>query len=83
MSENKEPVKDTLGILDDGKIDVQDAKRLIESKTFWVNALAFLAFGIQSKFGYVIDESVQAQILTAINVVLRMITKDPVVWSKK
>jgi len=83
--ENKEPVKpaqlDTLGILDDGKIDMQDAKRIIRSKTVWVNLLAFVAFFLQSKYGYVMDEGMQAQILTVINIGLRYITSSPIVWN--
>ena len=79
-TEKKGTPVDSLGILDDGKIDIQDAKRLIASKTVWVNVLAFVAFFAQSKFGYVIDEGTQAQILTVINIALRYVTKGPVVW---
>lgn len=71
---------DTLGILDDGKIDMQDAKRVIASKTIWVNLLAFVAFFLQSKYGYVMDEGMQAQILTIINIGLRYVTSTPIVW---
>ncbi len=80
----KEPIKpaqmDTMGILDDGKIDMQDAKRIIQSKTVWVNLLAFVAFFLQSKYGYVMDEGMQAQILTIINIGLRYVTSTPIVW---
>lgn len=82
--ETKEPIKpaqmDTMGILDDGKIDMQDAKRIIQSKTIWVNLLAFVAFFLQSKYGYVMDEGMQAQILTIINIGLRYVTSTPIVW---
>lgn len=71
---------DTLGILDDGKIDMQDAKRVLASKTIWVNLLAFVAFFLQSKYGYVMDEGMQAQILTIINIGLRYVTSTPIVW---
>ena len=74
------PQLDTLGILDDGKIDLQDAKRIIQSKTIWVNLLAFVAFFLQSKYGYVMDEGMQAQILTIINIGLRYVTSTPIVW---
>lgn len=81
----QEPIKpaqmDTMGILDDGKIDMQDAKRIIQSKTVWVNLLAFVAFFLQSKYGYVMDEGMQAQILTIINIGLRYVTSTPIVWS--
>jgi hypothetical protein len=71
---------DTMGILDDGKIDIQDAKRVLASKTVWVNLLAFVAFFLQSKYGYVMDEGMQAQILTIINIGLRYVTSTPIVW---
>ncbi len=59
-----------------------DVKHILESKTLWVNAIAIVAFFVQRKFGFVIDESIQAQLLGAINVLLRTVTKDPVRWTK-
>jgi hypothetical protein len=55
-------------------------KSIFTSKTFWVNILAFIAFAAQKHWGFVIDESLQAQILMVINIVLRTITKDAVKW---
>ena len=60
-----------------------DAKHILESKTLWVNLIAIIAFFVQRKYGFVIDESIQAQILGIINVGLRTITKDPVRWNIK
>lgn len=57
-------------------------KHALESKTVWVNIIAFIAFLVQRKYGFVVEESVQAQILGLINIGLRTITKDPVRWSK-
>jgi hypothetical protein len=57
-------------------------KHALESKTVWVNIIAFVAFLVQRKYGFVVEESVQAQILGLINIGLRTITKDPVRWSK-
>lgn len=59
-----------------------DIKHILESKTLWVNAIAIVAFFIQRKFGFVIDESIQAQLLGAVNVLLRTVTKEPVRWTK-
>jgi hypothetical protein len=72
--------EDEYGVFDDGKLDMQDAKHILTSKTIWVNILAFVVFFAQSKFGFIIDETTQAQILTLINIGLRYITKDPVRW---
>jgi hypothetical protein len=84
MSTNKEGQEqnfvkdDPLGIFDDGKLDMEDVKTILHSRTVWVNIIAFIAFFAQSKFGYVIDESIQAQMLTVINIGLRYITSTPV-----
>ncbi|MEM2159452.1 MAG: hypothetical protein QXN55_00675 [Candidatus Nitrosotenuis sp.] len=84
MTDEKKPSdiikEDSLNIFADGKIDAQDVKTIFESRTVWVNILAFVVFFAQSKFGFVIDETTQAQILTLINIGLRYITKDPVRW---
>jgi len=60
----------------------QNFKSILESKTIWVNVLAIIVFIIQQRFGFVIDEAIQVEILGVINVLLRTITKDPVRWSK-
>jgi hypothetical protein len=57
-----------------------DLKHIFMSKTVWVNILAIAAFTIQSKFGYVMDETTQVQILGVINLVLRSVTHEPVRW---
>jgi hypothetical protein len=55
-------------------------KRILKSKTIWVNLLAFLAFWIQKEYGFVINEDLQMQALTLINICLRFITKEPIAW---
>lgn len=64
----------------DGDVDIQDVKSIYKSKTVWVNVIALVAILLQQKFGFVIDESVQMQLLTVINIALRMITKSEVKW---
>lgn len=59
---------------------VETVKSIFKSKTFWVNFVGFISFLIQNKYGFVIDEALQAQALMLINIVLRTITKEPVVW---
>jgi Ca2+-binding EF-hand superfamily protein len=65
----------------DGDIDIKDMKSIYKSKTFWVNVVALIALGVQQKYGYVVDESMQVQALAVINVLLRTITSEPVTWS--
>jgi uncharacterized membrane protein len=48
------------------------------SKTLWVNAVAGIALLAQSQWGFVIDLETQGGILTGINLLLRLITKEPV-----
>ena len=45
------------------------------SKTLWVNALAAVAAGVQSHYGYVVPPEIQAYALIAVNGLLRLITK--------
>lgn len=58
-------------------------KRIIKSKTIWVNLLAFVAFWIQRQYGFVISEDLQMQALTLINIALRFVTKEKIVWGEE
>lgn len=52
------------------------------SKTLWVNLIAFVAMITQTVTGHiVISMELQAMALTVVNVILRAITKKPIVWS--
>jgi uncharacterized membrane protein len=55
------------------------SKQWYLSKTLWANALAALALFIQSEYGYVIPVEVQMQILAAVNIALRFLTKTELV----
>jgi len=55
-------------------------KRILKSKTIWVNLLAFIAFWIQKEYGFVINEDLQMEALTLINIALRFITKEAIAW---
>ncbi len=55
-------------------------KKFYESKTFWVNVVMALAVTVQSKYGFVMGPEMQALVITGVNLVLRKITKDPIVW---
>ena len=54
-------------------------KKWYASKTFWVNVIAALTLIAQIRYGFIIDSSTQALILTGVNIALRKITKEPVV----
>ena len=56
-----------------------DGKKFYLSKTFWVNLIALVAivaFGIEA-----VSPETQVAILAVINMILRLVTKEPVVWS--
>jgi hypothetical protein len=55
-------------------------KRILFSKTIWVNLLAFIAFWVQKEYGFVINEDLQMQALTLINIALRFVTKEAIAW---
>lgn len=59
---------------------LENAKKVWESKTFWVNVVAGGCMLAQMRWGFVVSPETQAVVLSAVNVVLRKITKDPVVW---
>ena len=52
------------------------------SKMLWVNAIAIIAIIAQGQFGFIIDPVAQVAILGVINIVLRAITGEDVVWNK-
>ena len=53
-----------------------DSKPFWQSKTLWVNALAFVALLVQSLgTGFVIGAEEQLGILAVINLILRLVTK--------
>jgi hypothetical protein len=61
----------------------EQVKNFVCSKTIWVNFVALVAIIVQNKYGYIIDEELQFQILSIINIGLRFITKDRIVWGNR
>lgn len=55
-------------------------KKFWLSKTFWVNTLVALGILVQIKTGFIVSPEYQALGLTLINLVLRKITRQPIVW---
>jgi LPS O-antigen subunit length determinant protein (WzzB/FepE family) len=56
-------------------------KTIWKSKTFWINAIAMVAFLVQHKYGYVVDQAMQVQALSVVNILLRTISSEGVSWS--
>jgi hypothetical protein len=57
-----------------------EGKKIWFSKIFWLNVLGLAAILIQAYTGYIVSVETQASVLAVLNVLLRLITKDPVVW---
>ena len=51
------------------------------SKTLWLNAIAVIALIIQTRTGFVIDPEAQTGFLALINLLLRVITHQPLGWT--
>ena len=52
-----------------------DSKPWYTSKTLWVNAIAFIALLLQSKFGFVLGPEAEIGIIAIANILLRLVTK--------
>lgn len=52
------------------------------SKTLWFNAVAGLALLLQNRYGFLIAPEAQSGILALINIILRVITKAPLDWTR-
>lgn len=55
-------------------------KKWWHSKTMWANALAVVGIAVQGATGFILSPEIQVAALGVINVVLRLITKEEIVW---
>ena len=64
---------------------MNNSKELWKSKTFWVNLIALVIFIVQIFWvpDFTIPLEIQGALLAVINFVLRLITKEEIVWSTK
>lgn len=51
-------------------------EKVIRSKTLWLNLTALIALIAQLEFGFVIAPEEQASAIVAINLILRIVTKE-------
>ena len=58
-----------------------DTKAIWVSKTFWANLFAIAAMIVQSFTGWVLPPDWQATGLAVVNLILRIVTKQPVAWT--
>lgn len=55
-------------------------KRILKSKTIWVNVIALIAFALENKFGFPISQELQMEVLSLVNIALRFVTHEKIVW---
>ena len=55
-------------------------KQYLKSKTLWANVVALIAIVSMGQFGFVLDTTAQASMLVMMNVILRAVTKEELVW---
>lgn len=55
-------------------------KTLWQSKTFWVNIIGAIAFFLAAQFNYQVTPQETAILLAAVNMLLRAITKEEILW---
>lgn len=55
-------------------------KKFWQSKTFWTNIILGGAIIVQANYGFIMTPEIQSLILVGVNLALRKLTKDPIVW---
>jgi len=55
-------------------------KKWYLSKTIWVNGLAFIGLVAQAQTGFIFSPEMQAFALSLVNLGLRVITKEEILW---
>ena len=55
-------------------------KKWLKSKTLWINVIAIAVIIVQGEYGYVVTPELQLSILAGINFMLRLISKENIVW---
>ena len=55
-------------------------KKWFKSKMLWVNIIAIASIIVRSEMGYTFTPEVELIILGAINMILRVITKEEIIW---
>lgn len=67
-------------ILSYGEAERKYGKKWYKSKTLWVNILALIVLFLDEKMGVKLSVEEQTSILAVINIILRIVTKEPIRW---
>ena len=55
-------------------------KKYIKSKTLWVNIIAIVGIIVRAELGLTLTPEGEVAVLGLINLILRLITKEEIVW---
>lgn len=55
-------------------------KKFWQSKTFWANIVMGGAIVLQTQTGFVMGPELQSLAIIGVNMLLRKITKEPIIW---
>jgi len=55
-------------------------KQYLKSKTLWANIIAVIAVVAAGEFGFALDGNMQVSLLAVMNILLRAITHEELVW---
>lgn len=55
-----------------------DAKSILESKTFWINILTVAVAILNGTYGEIVPPEIALPVLAVINILLRIVTRQPV-----
>lgn len=55
-------------------------KKWFKSKLLWLNIISIAVIIVQAETGYIISPEAQVIILSAVNLILRAITKEAIEW---
>ena len=57
------------------------AKSFWKSKTLWTNVIAMFGLILADRYGVTLSAESVGGILALINIILRIVTKEPIVWN--
>ncbi len=81
MTTNANEIKKSIdSAITDAVTQELSGKKFWLSKTFWTNILVAAGILIQLRTGFIISPEYQALGLTLVNLALRKITREPVIW---
>lgn len=80
MAVDKEVSNSLNKVITEVVINESLGKKWYLSKTFWINTILIIALLVQGNTGFIIGPELQAILIALVNLVLRKVTKQEIVW---